>query len=133
MPASLLPSLLKFTHLCRSFLTSRNGNVAVIFGVAAVPLFGALGAALDYSRINRTQSTLQSAMDAAVLAGLTATSGNEIATATRIFAANFNDPDTTLGAPSYTLDTSCGCLTGTVSGTIRMTIMGMVGISTMPV
>jgi Flp pilus assembly protein TadG len=125
--------LLKLARLCRSFLASKNGNVAVIFGIAAVPLFGALGAALDFSRVTKSQSTLQSAMDASVLAGLSATSGNEIATATRIFNANFNDPDTALGAPSYTLDTACGCLTGAVAGTIRMTIMSVVGISTMPV
>jgi Flp pilus assembly protein TadG len=133
MMPDTFPPLLKLARLCRGFLASRNGNVAVIFGVAAVPLFGALGAALDFSRVTRSQSTLQSAMDASVLAGLAATSGNEIATATRIFNANFNDPDTTLGAPSYTLDTSCGCLTGTVDGTIRMTIMSIVGISTRPV
>src|SRR5437764_1511069 len=98
-----LPPQLGLARLCRGFIASRRGNVAVIFGVAAVPLFGALGAALDFSRITRSQSTLQSAMDASVLAGLSATSGNEIATATRIFAANFSDPDATLGAPSYTL------------------------------
>lgn len=133
MPGSFLPPLLSFAGLFRGFLASKTGNVAVIFGVAAVPLFGALGAALDFSRVSKSQSTLQSAMDASVLAGLSATSGNEIATATRIFNANFNDPDTTLGAPSYTLDTACGCLTGAVAGTIRMTIMSVVGISTMPV
>ena len=133
MPGLFLLSLLKVARLCRGLLASKNGNVAITFGLAAVPLFGALGAALDYSRISGSQSTLQSAMDASVLAGLAAASGNEIATATRIFNANFNDPDTTLGAPSYTLDTSCGCLTGTVAGTIRMTIMSIVGISTMPV
>ena len=133
MPGFFLPPLLKTARLCRSLLASKNGNVAITFGLAAVPLFGALGAALDFSRISGSQSRLQSAMDASVLAGLAAASGNEIATATRIFNANFNDPDTTLGAPSYTLDTGCGCLTGAVAGTIRMTIMSVVGISTMPV
>lgn len=133
MPRLSTPSLLELARLGRGFLSSRTGNVAVIFGVAAVPLFGALGAALDFSRVSKSQSTLQSAMDASVLAGLAAASGNEIATATRIFNANFNDPDTALGAPTYTLDSDCGCLTGAVAGTIRMTIMSIVGISTMPV
>src|SRR5437764_13911158 len=103
MPRFSKSSLMELAPLGRGFLASRNGNVAVIFGIAAVPLFGALGAALDFSRVSKSQSTLQSAMDASVLAGLSATSGNEIATATRIFNANFNDSDTTLGTPSYTL------------------------------
>src|SRR6185295_5226191 len=107
MPGFVLPSLLKVARLCRSLLASKNGNVAITFGLAAVPLFGALGAALDFSRISGSQSRLQSAMDASVLAGLAATSGNEVTTATRIFNANFNDPDTNLGTPSYTLDKSC--------------------------
>jgi hypothetical protein len=127
------PRLLKFVRACQGFLASGHGNVAIVFGVAAVPVFGALGAALDFARVTKSQSTLQSAMDASVLSGLAATSGSEIATATRIFNANLNDPDVTLGAPSYVLDTTCGCLTGSVSGTIRMTIMSIVGISTMPV
>ena len=133
MPGLFQPQMLKVARLCRGMLASKNGNVAITFGLAAVPLFGALGAALDFSRVSGSQSRLQSAMDASVLAGLAATSGNEVTTATRIFNANFNDPDTTLGTPSYTLDTSCGCLTGAVAGTIRMTIMSIVGVSTMPV
>jgi Flp pilus assembly protein TadG len=133
MPGTFPPLLSKFARLCGGFLASRHGNVAIIFGVAAIPLFGALGAALDFSRITKSQSTLQSAMDASVLAGLAASSGKEITTATRIFNANFNDSATTLGTPSYSLDTTCGCLTGTAAGTISMSIMSVVGISTMPV
>jgi Flp pilus assembly protein TadG len=133
MPGIFPPQLSKFKRLCGGFLASSNGNVAIIFGIAAIPLFAALGTALDFSRIAKSQSTLQSAMDASVLAGLAAPSGSEITTATRIFNANFNDTATTLGTPSYTLDTSCGCLTGTVAGRIGMSIMSVVGISTMPV
>jgi Flp pilus assembly protein TadG len=123
----------ELVRLHGAFVTCRSGNTAVIFGVAAIPLFGALGAAVDFARIAKLQSTLQSAMDASVLAGLAASSGNEIATATRIFNANSNDPSGSLGAPSYALDKTCGCLTGTVAGTIPMSIMTIVGISTMPV
>jgi hypothetical protein len=68
-----------------------------------------------------------------VLSGLAAASGKEIATATNIFKANSNDSSATLGAPSYTLDKTCGCLTGTVAGSVSMSIMSILGISTMPV
>lgn len=130
---NLSPFAEKLARLCAAFDVCESGNTAVVFGIAAIPLFGALGTALDYSRIARSQSTLQSAMDASVLSGLAAPSGKEIATATSIFMANFNDTSTTLGTPSYTLDTTCGCLTGTVAGSISMSIMSILGISTMPV
>jgi len=134
MMRSILSLLLqKLVRLHGHFVTCRSGNTAVLFGIAAIPLFGALGAALDFARIAKLQSTLQSAMDASVLAGLAAASGSEITTATRIFNANLNDSSGTLGAPSYTLDKTCGCLTGTVAGTIPMSIMAIVGVSTMPV
>ncbi len=131
---SVLPRVLSNVgHLCGRFATARNGNVAITFGLAAIPLFGALAAALDFARMARSQSTLQSAMDASVLAGLAAASGREISTATNVFNANFNDPTATLGAPSFALDTSCGCLTGSVAGTVATSMMRVVGISTMPV
>jgi len=123
---------LKCRKLAGEFVSSTGGNTAVIFGIAAIPLFGALGVAVDFARIDKTRSTIQSAMDASVLAGLAAQSGSEIATATRIFNANLNDPSAALNAPAYTLDTSCGCLTGTVSGSISMALMAVLGISTMP-
>lgn len=125
--------LLRFPQLFRSLLGSRGGNTAITFGIAAIPLLGALGAALDFARVAKMRSTLQSAMDASVLAGLAAASGNEINTATRIFNANLNDTSASLGAPSYTLDTTCGCLTGSVAGTVSMSIMTVLGVSTTPV
>jgi Flp pilus assembly protein TadG len=59
----LPPFAEKIARRCDRFIVSGNGNVAVIFGVAAIPLFGALGVALDYSRLATSRSTLQSAMD----------------------------------------------------------------------
>jgi Flp pilus assembly protein TadG len=123
----------ELARLCGRFFGSKSGNVAITFGIAAIPLFGAVGAALDYSRIAKLQSTLQSAMDASVLAGLAAASGKEVSTATNIFSANVSDSGAALGQPSYVLDTTCGCLTGAVSSTVSMSIMSVLGISTMPV
>jgi Flp pilus assembly protein TadG len=34
------------------FATDRNGGVAVIFGLALLPLVAGVGAAVDYSRAN---------------------------------------------------------------------------------
>jgi hypothetical protein len=50
------------------FSTDRRGGVAVIFGLALVPLAGLMGAALDYSRAANAKTTAQSAVDSAVIA-----------------------------------------------------------------
>ncbi len=50
------------------FTSDRGGNVAVIFALSLIPLFGVGGAALDYSRVLTMRSKLQHASDAAALA-----------------------------------------------------------------
>jgi Flp pilus assembly protein TadG len=57
------------------FIASDRGNVAVIFAVALVPLIGGAGAVVDYARLTGTRATLQSAADAAALAGAKAMMG----------------------------------------------------------
>jgi Flp pilus assembly protein TadG len=52
----------------RRFRNDRSGNVAVIFALSLIPLFGVGGAALDYSRVLTLRSKLQHASDAAALA-----------------------------------------------------------------
>src|SRR3954465_6712226 len=50
-----------------SFGADRSGNVAVIFGIAAIPVFGLVGAAVDYSRANAARTSMQVALDATAL------------------------------------------------------------------
>lgn len=52
--------------------TARDGSVAIVFGVAAVPIVAMLGAGVDYARVVSYRSALQEAVDAAALAGVTA-------------------------------------------------------------
>ena len=49
------------------FAGANHGNVAVIFGIAAVPLLSFVGAAIDYSRANSARSSMQAALDSAAL------------------------------------------------------------------
>ena len=60
-----IPALLR--HL-RGFACDPRGNVAIIFGVAAIPLLICIGAAIDYGRALIVQERMASAMDAAGLA-----------------------------------------------------------------
>lgn len=58
----------KAGSLLRRFSRDARGNVAMITGLAAIPLFVAAGVALDIARASRSENALQVAVDAAALA-----------------------------------------------------------------
>src|SRR3979490_2952842 len=49
------------------FAKANQGNIAVIFAIALVPLLSFIGAALDYSRLNHARSSMQAALDSTAL------------------------------------------------------------------
>jgi hypothetical protein len=52
----------------RRFWSDNKGNVAVLFGIAIVPIIGAIGAAVDYSMASAYRTDLQKALDSTALA-----------------------------------------------------------------
>src|SRR5579871_3202214 len=71
-----------FFRLMNRFRWDRRGNVAVIFGIAAVPLIAAVGIAIDYSEAMRIKAKLQSAADAAAVAAISQNSAGWLAAST---------------------------------------------------
>jgi Flp pilus assembly protein TadG len=53
---------------CRRFLSDARGNIAILFGLTMVPMFGIMGVALDYSMANMQRVALQAAADNTILA-----------------------------------------------------------------
>ena len=51
----------------RDFFGHENGNIAVTFALAALPLFSAVGMAVDYTRAVNVRSFVQSQSDIAAL------------------------------------------------------------------
>jgi len=51
----------------RRFAGANEGNIAIMFGVALVPLLGLVGAAIDYSRASMARSSMQAALDSTAL------------------------------------------------------------------
>ena len=49
------------------FVADKDGNIAVIFAIALVPLLGFVGAAVDYTRANAARSSMQAALDSTAL------------------------------------------------------------------
>jgi Flp pilus assembly protein TadG len=43
------------------------GNIAVLFGIALLPILGFMGAAIDYTRANSARSSMQTALDSTAL------------------------------------------------------------------
>src|SRR5690349_3758160 len=119
-------------HL-RAFRSAKAGNVMFTFALATVPLVGAVGAAVDYSRANSDRAAMQAAVDATALmlskgaAGMTQAQLNSQATA--YFNANFSRTDVTNLAvtPIYTSQNGTQ-LVLTATGTVKTTFMKVLGL-----
>lgn len=62
-----LPSISSMNRQFARFAGAEQGNIAVIFAIALVPVLGFVGAAVDYSRAVQARSSLQVALDSAAL------------------------------------------------------------------
>ena len=49
------------------FPRADQGNIAVIFAIALVPIISFVGAAIDYTRANSARSSMQAALDSTAL------------------------------------------------------------------
>src|SRR5690349_17197166 len=66
-----VPQILsRATALISRFRRDTKANVAIMFGIAILPILGAVGVATDYSMATRMKAKLQSAADAAAIASI---------------------------------------------------------------
>ncbi len=65
------------------FRRSEDGVVAIVFGMSLFVVLGAVGAAIDYTRMSGVRTELQAAADSAILAGVPSYSGGSIGSETR--------------------------------------------------
>ncbi len=56
------------TRILRRFSGDQRGNVSLMFAVSLIPMVGAAGAAIDYSRASNARAKMQSALDAGAIA-----------------------------------------------------------------
>ena len=83
--------MLRLKNFSLRLARDERGNVAVMFGLMAVPLMLFVGGAVDFGTAMREQSKLQSAADAAALSAaseINATNEARISKGEAIFAAN---------------------------------------------
>jgi Flp pilus assembly protein TadG len=53
--------------LLTRFWKNRQGSVAPLLGIAIIPLMGAVGAAVDYTRASAAHTAFQASLDSAAL------------------------------------------------------------------
>ena len=84
-------------RICRHMFKSDDGNVAVIFCLALIPLIGFIGASVDYSRAASLKTAMQSALDATALmvskSAATQTAAQVQSSAQAYFDALFDRPE----------------------------------------
>ena len=121
----------------RAFLRAKRGNVAMIFGLAVIPLAIAAGAGLDYTRAMLVRQQMGEALDAAALA-IGSTSGVTQSTAQTMaqqyFNANYQVDQSSFGTPSMPTVTynSNGSVVISVTDSMPTVLMKLAGINTMP-
>jgi Flp pilus assembly protein TadG len=81
----------------RDFRAAQSGNVALTFGLTVIPMFGLVGSAIDYSRMNSFKAEMQTALDATAIllareAVVTAPSALQ-SQAQAYFLVNFSRPE----------------------------------------
>lgn len=119
-----------------NFLRDRNGSVAPMFALAVLPVFGFMGAAVDFSRTSAVRADMQAALDATALmlskdtAALT--DGTLQAKALAYFQAQFNRPEAK-NIQIAAVYTKSGGATLRVDGggTLPTSFMKLIGVTTM--
>jgi Flp pilus assembly protein TadG len=109
-----------------------QGSIAPMVAVAMVPMVGIAGLAVDYSRANGIRAGMQGALDSAVLAGAKDDSANWADTALNVFSATFNPKGSSGAAPKFVLNGD-GSFSGTVSASVPMEFLRLIGASSMNV
>jgi Flp pilus assembly protein TadG len=120
------------------FLKDRRGGVVPMFALSIIPVFGLVGAAVDYSRANAIKARMQAALDATSLsmAKLAPTlTPTELQTkTTAVFNALFKNADAKNVTVTPTYTTVGGSqLTIAASGSMDTAFVKLLGYSTLGV
>ena len=114
------------------FARADEGSVAIIFGLAIVPMLLAIGAAVDFSRAQNFKTALQQALDSGLLAGAKDGGSSWAQLATNTFQANVETKLGSAGTPTFT-KTSSETYDGTASGSVKTAFLGIIHVAALPI
>src|SRR4051812_36540498 len=118
--------------LLTEFRSNCAGAIAPIFALAMLPVMTAVGAAVDYSSANKIRSSMQVALDSAMLAGAKDGSSNWSQVALNVFTANVAKQAGAGISFSTSFSQSSGSVyQGAVSASVPTAFLGLVHISSL--
>jgi Flp pilus assembly protein TadG len=121
-----------FKSLLTEFRSNCAGAIAPIFALAMLPVMTAVGAAVDYSSANKIRSSMQVALDSAMLAGAKDGSSNWSQVALNVFTANVAKQAGAGISFSTSFSQSSGSVyQGAVSASVPTAFLGLVHISSL--
>lgn len=110
--------------LC-NFRKDERGNIAIIFGLAAIPFMVAAGMAVDYGRAVVAKHKMQSAMDAAVLAAASMSGDPDArkAMGKAVFEANYPPSEYGLNVGNDFIDIQNNVISASETHNVNTTLM----------
>ena len=115
-----------------AFGQSRDGNMAVIFGLVLLPVTSLAGGVIDYSRASNVKSGLQAALDSAVLAGALDGTTQWADVALKAFKSNLVREAGPVAAPTFSRNAD-GTYAGKVTAAVPTAFLGVIGMSSITV
>jgi Flp pilus assembly protein TadG len=121
------------TMLIQRMFNDRRGSVVPMFALSIVPVFGLIGAAVDYGHASTARSALQAAADATALAmsknAATVSAKNLTQNAQNYFGAIFNRRDVALTSVTATYTSAGGSqVVVSATGSVKTTVMNLIGV-----
>ena len=130
--------LRRLLRMFACFARAREGNVAITFAFALIPMLAFVGAVVDYSRANAIKTSMQTALDATVLMlqneATIDTESQLQNNASNYFKAQFNPPGAKNVTISATYSNSGGSnMAVTGSASIPTTFGGILGLDSIDI
>jgi len=134
LPLQLFPktfwtksALKEFRRFCRA----RSGVIAVVFAIAAIPIFTSVGAGFDYARAQILKTRLGEALDKAALAAGSLANPSDTAikeTLDAYFAANFPEGIGSRTSISHSYDEDTGEIKINATGSVQTAFLSLFNI-----
>ncbi len=124
--------------LLRSFTKSESGNIAMMFGLTIMIIFGVVGGAVDYGRWLNARQQTQHAIDAAVLAAgrVLQTSGGDAASAldtAQLYYDQLKSHITSTDTISFELADEGSAIQAVGDAAVTTPFLNVIGIEKLPV
>src|SRR5689334_10474049 len=122
-------------NLVSRFAGDQRGNIMILFALSLIPVMGAVGAAVDYSRANSVRTAVQNALDATALM-ISKTAGSQTSsqlqtTASKYFAAMLNRPEAVTPTLSVNYNQSASTMVLTATTSVNTDFMGLMGFKSL--